>query len=61
MYSELFDFLPRERIRINEPMKDHSSFKIGGPVDILVLPESVEEIQRTIHYCREKDIPYFIF
>ena len=61
MYSEIFDFLPPERIKINEPMKEHSSFKIGGPVDLMVLPESIEEIQRITHYCRKKDIPCFVF
>ena len=61
MYSELFNFLPSERIKVNEPMKEHSSFKIGGPVDIMVLPESIEEIQRILHYCRKQDIPCFVF
>ena len=27
-------------VRLNELMSGHTSFKIGGPADILVLPES---------------------
>ena len=32
-------------VRLNELMSGHTSFKIGGPADILVLPESIEQLR----------------
>ena len=35
-------------VRLNELMSGHTSFKIGGPADILVLPESIEQWSRKL-------------
>lgn len=48
------------KLLINEPMKNHTSFKIGGPVDGLIIPEEEEQIINTIKICRHENIPYFI-
>ena len=42
----------------NEPMKNHTLFKIGGNADFLVQPNSVEQISRLIKLL--KDIPYLV-
>lgn len=47
-------------ILIDEPMKNHTYFKIGGPVDIMILPGSIEEVQNTIKMCKDKNIVYYI-
>lgn len=47
-------------IRLDEPMKYHTSFKIGGLADILVAPEGVEALLKTISLCREQRVPYFV-
>jgi len=41
-------------------MKEHTYFKIGGPVDLLVTPESTEEVQQAVKSCIEADIPYMV-
>src|SRR5690606_22169477 len=41
-------------------MKNHTSFKIGGPADVLIIPEREEEIVNAIRFCRENQIKYFI-
>lgn len=48
------------KVRIDEPMKNHTSFKIGGPVDALIIPEEEEQIINIIKICRDESIPYFI-
>lgn len=50
----------KESILIDEPMKNHTSFKIGGPADFLVLPKKMEEITETVKNLREAQIPYMI-
>lgn len=47
-------------ILIDEPMKNHTSFKIGGPVDIMIIPHSEEQIVETIKLCGENNIPFFV-
>ncbi len=50
----------KKHILIDEPMKNHSSFKIGGPADFLVLPEKMEEIAGTVRNLKKENIPYMI-
>ncbi len=47
-------------VLFNESMKKNTSFKIGGPADIMILPNSEEELIRAIDICMEKNIDYFI-
>jgi UDP-N-acetylmuramate dehydrogenase len=44
----------------NEPMKNHTSFKIGGAADEFASASGKEEIIELINYAKEKKIPYFI-
>lgn len=37
--------MPDGSIFINEPMKKHTTFRIGGPADILVKPSDIEQIK----------------
>ncbi|WP_026476704.1 UDP-N-acetylmuramate dehydrogenase [Alkaliphilus transvaalensis] len=61
MLQSLFlEFLPVESVLIDEPMRKHTSFKIGGPADFLLLPKKIEDIQRIIHICKVNDAPYFV-
>ena len=47
-------------IFINEPMKKHTSFKIGGNADVFVKAASIEEIQEVVSFANQKNIPLFI-
>lgn len=56
----LMQQIPASMIRLDEPMKNHTSFKIGGPADIFVAPEEVDELLYILKVCKENDIPYYI-
>jgi UDP-N-acetylmuramate dehydrogenase len=58
--NKLKSIVGEENVCFNEPMKLHTSFKVGGPVDILVTPESYETVQNIITYCVKESIPYYI-
>ncbi len=60
IYDKLKEKIQIEHIRKNEMMQNHTSFKIGGPVDIMILPTTVEEIQHGLMVCKENHIPYYI-
>jgi len=50
----------KENIMIDEPMENHTSFKVGGPADILVTPENVIEVQSIVKICKENNIDYYL-
>ncbi|XME02755.1 UDP-N-acetylmuramate dehydrogenase [Lachnospiraceae bacterium C1.1] len=52
--------LPAERIRIDEPMSKHTTFRVGGPADLFVQPESKEELAAIIKYLAVSEREYFI-
>lgn len=49
-----------DNILLNEPMSNHVSFKVGGPVDILVIPRNYADVQELIKICNRTKTPYYI-
>ena len=47
-------------IKKNEPLKNHTSFKIGGPAEEFAEAKSTEDVISLIEYAKEKGIPYMI-
>lgn len=43
-----------------EPLKDHCTWRIGGPADALAEPSSKEEIARLLAFVREEEIPLLV-
>lgn len=59
-YQELQNILRQDQIRIEEPLANHTTFRIGGPADYMVLPESVEQISSIVKLCLKVELPYFV-
>ena len=55
--SELSNSVPMERILLDEPMSEHTTFAVGGPADVLILPESVKEMSLAIRAARRLELP----
>ncbi len=55
-YLELNEILPG-RVKTGEPMKKHTSWRIGGPSELFVEPEGREELRKVVSYAREREIP----
>lgn len=43
-----------------EPMKKHTSFKIGGPADILVQPQDADGLSQALAAARDYEVPVTI-
>ena len=58
----LANFLESENIeyRQNEPMRAHTTFKIGGEADIFIIPASPAALISAVKKCTGLEIPYFI-
>ncbi len=49
-----------EDVRAGESMAEHTSFKTGGPADVMVLPKSVDEIKHALKIVSELSCPLFV-
>ncbi len=59
-YNKMMDIIEESRIYTNEPMKKHTTFRIGGDADFFVVPKTEEEIKKIITLCKEMEEPYYI-
>lgn len=57
IYDILKERFPEDVLRFREPMYKHTTFKTGGPCDVMVVPNSVDEIRRLVILCRREEIP----
>ncbi len=42
------------------PMSLYTSFKIGGPADVLVKPRSTEQLKTALNLCKKHCVPVFV-
>lgn len=61
--KELFEHLEKQnvgRCSLNEPLCDHTTFKIGGPCDVMVFPSTIDQISNAIRFFNEHQVAYMI-
>lgn len=49
-----------DNVHVNEEMKKHTTFRIGGPADFYVLPHSKDEIGRVVQVCKNAEEPFYV-
>jgi UDP-N-acetylmuramate dehydrogenase len=47
-------------VRFNAPLRDYTSFRIGGPADVLVMPAGLEDVSRLVRQAKAAGIPIFV-
>lgn len=57
--NELRTILEPEQMYPEEPMSRHTSFRIGGPAELLVTP-TIEQLPRVMGWCRQQAVPYTV-
>ncbi len=60
VYKCLLNILDEKDVKLDEPMKKHISFRVGGPADILVKPRTEEQIKEVISFVKKENIPYIV-
>lgn len=58
LHNQLISIVGEERVKIQEPMSEHTTFKIGGNADFFIVPTSNEEVQKIVVLAKEQDVPY---
>lgn len=52
--------ISREKIKIDEDMSKHTSFKIGGPADIFIKATELNDVKNTIKVATTNNIPLYV-
>lgn len=62
MYNEIALFAETlgAEVILNAPMKKYTSFKCGGNARVLVIPQSVDSLQKIVEFCYSKDVHPFV-
>lgn len=60
LYEELCKILGEGNVFKDEPMKSHTTFRIGGPADWFVTPEDEEQVREIVKVLRKIKIPYYV-
>lgn len=55
--AELLTVLPSIRVRQQEELKYHTTFKIGGPADLFIEPTTIQEMSFVLKTISKHDIP----
>ncbi|MBR2258399.1 MAG: UDP-N-acetylmuramate dehydrogenase [Blautia sp.] len=58
--NRCIELLGSENICFQEPLSNHTSFRIGGPADIFAMPRTAGEAADLLALCVKEKVPYFI-
>jgi len=50
----------RNRVRVNEPLSRHTSFRIGGPAEHFLELRNIDELTKVIKFCNKENLDFFI-
>lgn len=60
IYTQLEKLLGKEKVLVDEPMRRHTTFRIGGNAAYFVTPEDADQLAGVVKLCNSRQIPYFI-
>lgn len=55
LHKELIEKI-HGKILFNESMQKHTTFRIGGPVDIMILPKDLDDVKCTVAYAKKNGV-----
>ena len=60
MRQKFIEIFGNNRVLFDEPMSQHTTFRIGGTADVFVMPENYEQIREVLRLCKEEKLPFFV-
>ncbi len=58
--KKICNIIEENRIYKNEPMKKHTTFRVGGQADYYIITKTNEEIREVVQLCRQEQVPYYV-
>lgn len=59
-YQKIIEKLGKKRVKVDEPLASHTTFKIGGPADLFYEAKTTDELVKAVKLARKLKIPFFI-
>ena len=56
----LMERVPQCEVLTSVRMDGYTTFKIGGPVDLMIIPKSLDELRSVVLYLNEVEIPWMV-
>ena len=60
LIRRLTEISGEKAVLLREPMRRHTTFRIGGPADVFVSPSETAEVPQILDACRAAGVPWFI-
>lgn len=60
MLAELQALVGKEHVYADEPMKNHTTFRVGGSARFFVEPQTTEALSDVLALAQKRQIPYYI-
>lgn len=60
MYEYIRTVIPEERLLFQEPMSRHTTLRVGGEAECIVMAETQEELSQLISYLNRSGQEYFV-
>ena len=60
IWKEIEAFASEGAFLYDEPLRNHTTFRVGGKADAFLSVNNEEELKKAIQICKEKSLPYFI-
>ena len=60
IYRQFCSFLGEDKVKREEPMGKHTTFRIGGPAGYFLCPDTPEALKKIVEFCNTEEIPWFI-
>ncbi len=55
--SNILEVIDKSKVRFDEPMSKHTTIKIGGNADVLVIPEEISDIVNVLKFAKDNNFP----
>ena len=60
IWKEIEAFASEGTLLYGEPLRDHTTFRVGGKADAFLSVKNEEELKQVVRFCKEKNVPYFV-
>lgn len=60
LIDKLYQIVGKQNVKLDEPMSRHTTFRIGGPAQVFVTPQTVEAIGQVVSECNTSQVPFFM-
>ena len=58
--GRLLSVLPKGSVLSEEPLRLHTTFRVGGPADLYIRPADEQELAAAVSLIRSAGVPFFI-